>query len=343
MELTLDEQPVVRRAVAAYKAKRGHKGPFRGTTADEILEELKPSPVRWAELAAFVIKRAEGPRKYPTSSPYVTAMQEHFSQISWAYRDARTTDVEPILVIIDQLGSTPKIVAADIGCGTGRYDELLFRFLGERLFLHCADVNAEMLGELDTYLTDLGIKDFETHEAFARDLPFATGSLDCIFTFNACHHFDLSGFVTEAHRALKPGGRLFMYTRTRTQNARSVWGVHFPSFSEKETRLYTDDEVGGCVSRTRGMKLTGLRTFRYYREQSLDHLVDLARTRHYSTFVLYGDAEFEIALDRFARNVEAGYDDPEKVTWHDENTMYVITRAREATSTCRWPPPGIAH
>jgi hypothetical protein len=64
MELTTDEQPVVRRAVAAYhEAKKGHKGPFRGTTADEILEELKPSPVRWTELAAFVIEEAEGPTR----------------------------------------------------------------------------------------------------------------------------------------------------------------------------------------------------------------------------------------------------------------------------------------
>jgi hypothetical protein len=60
MYLTLDEEPVVRRAVAAYEAKKWYKGPFRGMTADEILEELKPSPVRWAELAAFVIETAEG-------------------------------------------------------------------------------------------------------------------------------------------------------------------------------------------------------------------------------------------------------------------------------------------
>ena len=67
MNLTPDEQPVVRRAVAAYhEMKKEHKGAFVGTTADEILEELKPSPVRWTELAAFVIERAEGPRKYPT-------------------------------------------------------------------------------------------------------------------------------------------------------------------------------------------------------------------------------------------------------------------------------------
>ncbi len=64
MEMTSDEKPVVRRAVAAYhEAKKGQKGPFRSRTADEILEELTPSPVRWTELAAFVIETAEGPTR----------------------------------------------------------------------------------------------------------------------------------------------------------------------------------------------------------------------------------------------------------------------------------------
>ncbi len=64
MDLTPEEQPVVRRAVAAYnEMKKKHKGAFAGTTADEILEELRPSPVRWNELAAFVIERAEGPTR----------------------------------------------------------------------------------------------------------------------------------------------------------------------------------------------------------------------------------------------------------------------------------------
>ncbi len=63
MDLTSEEQPVVRRAVAAYHEKKEHKGAFGGTTADEILEELKPSPVRWNELAAFVIERAEDPTR----------------------------------------------------------------------------------------------------------------------------------------------------------------------------------------------------------------------------------------------------------------------------------------
>ena len=63
MDLTLEEQPVVRRAVAAYEAKKSYQGRFKGLTADEILEELDPSPVRWAELAAFVIEKAEGSKR----------------------------------------------------------------------------------------------------------------------------------------------------------------------------------------------------------------------------------------------------------------------------------------
>ncbi len=61
--MTTDEQPVVRRAVAAYKAKKRYKGAFGGTTANEILEELKPSPLRWLALAAFVIEKAKGPTR----------------------------------------------------------------------------------------------------------------------------------------------------------------------------------------------------------------------------------------------------------------------------------------
>ncbi len=65
MNLTPDEQRVVRRAVVAYHQmkKKEHKGAFGGTTASEILEELKPSPVRWLALAAFVIDTAEGPKR----------------------------------------------------------------------------------------------------------------------------------------------------------------------------------------------------------------------------------------------------------------------------------------
>lgn len=61
MILTHAEELAVRRAVAAYRAFRDKatKGPFQGVTADAILEELHPTPPRWAALAAFVIACGE--------------------------------------------------------------------------------------------------------------------------------------------------------------------------------------------------------------------------------------------------------------------------------------------
>ena len=64
VRLTRVERHVVRRAVAAYRlSKRGQQGPFRGVTADAILEELELSPARWSELASFVIDSAEGHKR----------------------------------------------------------------------------------------------------------------------------------------------------------------------------------------------------------------------------------------------------------------------------------------
>ena len=61
MILTPAETLVVRRAVTAYRAMRNKtaKGAFDGVTADEILEELHPTPSRWFALAALVIARAD--------------------------------------------------------------------------------------------------------------------------------------------------------------------------------------------------------------------------------------------------------------------------------------------
>lgn len=43
------------------------------------------------------------------------------------YQSLRITYEEPIIYIVHQLKSLAAIKAADIGCGTGRYTQLLFR------------------------------------------------------------------------------------------------------------------------------------------------------------------------------------------------------------------------
>ena len=62
MILTEAEESAVRRAVVAYRAmnEKSTKGAFHGVTADEILEELHPTPLRWVALASLVVSRAQG-------------------------------------------------------------------------------------------------------------------------------------------------------------------------------------------------------------------------------------------------------------------------------------------
>lgn len=255
----------------------------------------------------------------------LTDIRNHFARIADVYCEMRTTDEEPILHIRDQLAGRPAVAAADIGCGAGRYDLLLFRHL-PNLRLACLDVSREMLAQLSRHLDRNGIHDFETINASAEEMAFEDESLDCVFTFNAVHHFDFPLFLARAGRAIRKDGLIFIYTRTPDQNAGSVWGKYFPGFCEKETRLYRLEEMENWIGETGGLRMIAARTFRYARASSLERLLEQARHRHYSTFFLYAEAEFEKACRTFEDAVRRRFGDPARVTWQDQNILLQIGR-----------------
>ena len=255
----------------------------------------------------------------------LTSTQGHFAKVAGVYREMRTTDEEPILHIRDQFAGRPAVTAADIGCGAGRYDLLLFRHL-PNLRLACLDVSREMLTQLSRHLGRNGIHDFETINASVEEMAFEDESLDCVFTFNAVHHFDFPLFLAKAGRAIRKDGLIFIYTRTPDQNAGSVWGRHFPRFHEKETRLYRVEEMEQWIGETGRLRMITARTFRYARTSSVERLLEQARSRHYSTFSFYGEAEFEKACQTFGDAVRRRFGDPAEVAWHDQNILLQIGR-----------------
>ena len=87
--------------------------------------------------------------------------------------------------------------------------------MNNRLYLYCVDTSKEMLRQTKNYLIKHKIKDFETKKASACDLPIKNDSLDCVFSFNAIHHFNLPEFLNEVSRILKDKGYLFIYTRLK--------------------------------------------------------------------------------------------------------------------------------
>ncbi|MGR3178960.1 MAG: class I SAM-dependent methyltransferase [Candidatus Anammoxibacter sp.] len=251
------------------------------------------------------------------------SMYNHFSQVASAYRDVWTTDVEPIAFIRDALGKLSKVTAADVGCGTGRYDLLLFKYINN-LDLTCVDINESMLEQVSDYLRRNGYGNVRTIKANADDIPLDKNSMDCILTFNAVHHFDFVKFVEKCGRAIKADGKIFIYTRLRSQNAMSIWGQHFPEFSERETRLYELDEMEQWVESIDSLELEIIKSFKYKRNTSLEHLVKQAKTKHYSTFSLYDEGDLEGAIKTFQENVKSEFKDTNEIEWFDGNILLVL-------------------
>ena len=235
----------------------------------------------------------------------------------------RTTDEDPILFIRDALRGHQSLLAADVGCGEGRYDRMLFRHL-PGLHLICVDVNEDMLAQLGSHLTGDGITGFETRLSAIEDLDLRENSLQAMFSFNSVHHFDLHIFLSKAAQALGPGGRLFVYSRTPEQNALTIWGRFFPRFNEIETRLYPEKTMRDIIESTQGLGLIETKTFLFKRSATLRQLMDRAHARHYSTFSLYARDEFDASCRAFRRNVEERFEDLENVSWDDRNVMYHV-------------------
>ncbi len=247
-------------------------------------------------------------------------------QIANRYRELRTTDPEPVEFISNWYKNNQQIAAADVGCGDGRYDKLLFDYLGKRLFLYCLDSNEVMLSSLRKYFRTYNIVNFSTKVSPAEEIPLSNNQLDSVFTFNAVHHFNLHKFLDEANRVLKKEGLLFVYTRTRTQNSRNIWGMYFPMFNRKESRLYNPGEFKHKIERFKSFKLIHEESFEYERESTIELLSDLVRSKHYSTFSMYNKEELSWSLRKFQENLRENYNDENEIFWPDQNSMYVMMK-----------------
>jgi ubiquinone/menaquinone biosynthesis C-methylase UbiE len=262
--------------------------------------------------------------KATVTSSVESLMLDHFSQVASIYSQVRTIDYELINYITKKLASMSNIVAADIGCGDGRYSIKLIEKLRNRLSLTCVDNNYEMLQQISKISSNF--QNLQTKQAFAETLPFDDNSLDCIFSFNAIHHFKINKFAKECNRVLKNNGLLFIYTRLKDQNESNIWSKFFPDFSKKENRLFDIQGLTKCISNQTNLNLKSSEFFEHKRSSNLQTLVKRAEMKHYSTFSLYSISEFEKSLGKFKQNIYQNFNNPENIQWVDENTMFVFQK-----------------
>jgi ubiquinone/menaquinone biosynthesis C-methylase UbiE len=241
----------------------------------------------------------------------------HFESVAPIYESLRTTDQATVQKIRELLPDR-RVIGVDVGCGTGRYSKPLSTLLPEGSLLLASDLSAGMLAELRGSNGHTGLAPVRST---AEELPIRDGSLDLVTSFNAVHHFDLDRFLATVARVLRPGGQMFVYTRTQEQNARTVWGRWFPGFTEHEQRLYSEASLRSAVTRTPGLELAGTHSFHYARSSTPERLRAQAEGHHYSTFSLYSPDELSRAIDSFMAQLPNG-----EVDWVDEYLLVVAHR-----------------
>ncbi len=229
----------------------------------------------------------------------------HFDRVASMYADVRDTDPGVVEAVVRHLPrDSHPLDIADIGCGTGRYTRMLPRELDCDLRLFCCDYSPAMLRECNKRISlEFPSEDIHYCRLSANDLPFVDGCLDAVVTFNAVHHFDLDRFLHGVSRILRPRGLLSIYTRTPEQNARNIWGRHFPGFTVRETRLYGCERLEESIARVSGLELEGVKEFTFTRTESRESLLNRTRRCHYSTFALYPHTQFMRALATFGRRL----------------------------------------
>jgi SAM-dependent methyltransferase len=246
---------------------------------------------------------------------------DHFDRVAAVYESLRTTDEAPVRRIRQLLPDRP-VTGLDVGCGTGRYSRLLRGLLPDGSLLVGSDVSAAMLAQFKAgnHGHALGVVPVVST---AEELPLRTASLDLVTAFNCVHHFDLGRFLTAVARVLQPDGRLFIYTRTPQQNARTIWGRYFPGFTEHEQRLHSEAVFRDAVRRTGGLTVVATQAFRHPRSSTAERLKAQAEGHHYSTFSLYAPDELRASIPAFLARLPR----PE-VCWVDEHLLIVVGGSR---------------
>ena len=257
----------------------------------------------------------------PSAEVAKVTVGDHFERVAAVYESLRTTDEAPVRAIGQFLPDRP-VTGLDIGCGTGRYSRLLRGLLPDGSLLAASDVSAAMVAELKA-ARDGHAPGVVPLRAAAEKLPLRAASLDLVTAFNCVHHFDLGRFLAAAARVLRPGGQLFIYTRTPQQNARTIWGRYFPGFTEHEQRLHSETALRDAVRRTGGLTVVATQTFRHPRSSTAERLRAQAEGRHYSTFSLYTPEEFRASIATFLDRLPG----PE-ASWVDEHLLVVAGGSR---------------
>jgi SAM-dependent methyltransferase len=190
-------------------------------------------------------------------------------------------------------------VGFDMGCGSGRWDQLLAPRVGH---LHCIDPSAGALAVARRNLAGHGNVTFHNASVDAPMLP--NGSMDFGVSIGVLHHVpDTAAAIRSCVELLKPGAPLLLYLYYRFDNRpawfRAIWGAS-DLLRRGVSKLPFALRLGFASVAATGVYWPLARTSRMLQRIGLDvSHIPLSYYRDASFYTLRTDA-----LDRFGTRLE---------------------------------------
>lgn len=157
-------------------------------------------------------------------------------------------DQTRLAVTLSGLRGRTGLAIADIGCGAGASTLVLARELDARIT--AVDLVPEFLARLDEAARAAGVSDRVTTLAAAMEaLPFASGSLDAIWSEGAVYAMGFAAGVRAWRRCLKAGGvlavsELTWLTAERPEALQSHWQREYPEVDGAAAKLAVLERLG---------------------------------------------------------------------------------------------------
>lgn len=120
----------------------------------------------------------------------------------------RIKNVPPIPTLIE-LGLVPEDTVADLGCGIGYFTIPAAQIVDNSNRIFALDTSEEMLAEVEKRASEGGLSNVFSIKTEEYDLKLPDESVSFVLIVNVLHEIeDKERFLQEAHRILKPDGRV---------------------------------------------------------------------------------------------------------------------------------------